>query len=259
MDQDDALDVGVRVGLVSYGVVHLLIAWLGVQLALGDREGSVTSKGALHQLAENDLGRISLFVVVAGLVALMIWQGLEAAIGHRDEDGGKRTFKRATSAGKVIIYGLLAWSALKTAVGDSSKSKSTDSYTSKLMDLPFGVWLVGLVGVAIIVFAGFLAYRGWAEKFLSKLDGEGKTGDDGTAYRWFGKVGYIAKGAAFAVVGGLFVYAALTHDPDKSGGLDQALQKVLAQPFGPYLLGVTSLGIGCYGLFCFAWARHLDR
>lgn len=258
MDQDDALDVGVRVGLVSYGVVHLLIAWLGVQLALGDREGSVTSSGALHQLAESDLGKISLFVVAAGLVALMIWQGLEAAIGHRDEDGGKRAFKRAVSAGKVVIYGLLAWSAVKTAAGNT-KSKSTDSYTSQLMSLPFGVVLVALVGAGVIIFAGFLAHRGWAEKFLSKLSGSGKTGHDGRAYRYLGKAGYLSKSVAFAIIGGLFVYAAITHDPDKSGGLDQALQKVLQQPFGPFLLTVVALGFGCYGLFCFAWARHLDR
>jgi hypothetical protein len=55
------------------------------------------------------------------------------------------------------------------------------------------------------------------------------------------------------------VYAALTHDADKSGGLDQALLKVLDQPFGPLLLALAAAGIACYGLFCFAWARHLDR
>ena len=51
----------------------------------------------------------------------------------------------------------------------------------------------------------------------------------------------------------------MTHESGKSGGLDQALQKVLQQPFGPFLLGAIAAGIICYGLFCFAWARHLDR
>ena len=74
-----------------------------------------------------------------------------------------------------------------------------------------------------------------------------------------GKVGYIAKGIAIALVGGLFGYAAITHDPKKSGGLDQALQTVLEQPFGPVLLTAIGLGIGAYGLFCFARAKHLSR
>jgi hypothetical protein len=34
---------------------------------------------------------------------------------------------------------------------------------------------------------------------------------------------------------------------------------VLDQPFGPVLLLVIAAGIGCYGLFCFARARHLSR
>ena len=80
----------------------------------------------------------------------------------------------------------------------------------------------------------------------------------GTAYLWFGKAGYTAKGVAFGIVGALFLYAGLTHDPKKSGGLDQALHKVLHQPFGPVLLVLIALGLGCYGLFCFARARHFN-
>ena len=56
-DQSDWVDHGVRAGLVAYGVVHLLVGWLALQLALGDRSGTVSSKGALHQLAGEPLGR----------------------------------------------------------------------------------------------------------------------------------------------------------------------------------------------------------
>jgi hypothetical protein len=61
------------------------------------------------------------------------------------------------------------------------------------------------------------------------------------------------------VVGGLFVAAAYTHHAKKSGGLDQALHTVLQQPFGPVLLILIGAGIACYGLFCFARARHLSK
>ncbi len=60
-------------------------------------------------------------------------------------------------------------------------------------------------------------------------------------------------------MGGLFCYAAITHDPKKSGGLDQALQTVLEQPFGQVLLTAIALGIAAYGAFCFARAKHLSR
>ena len=81
------MDQAVRVGLVSYGVVHLLLAWLAVRLAFGDGGGNASSQGALHQLARTSVGRLSLYVVAAGFVALMAWQALEALWGHRDRTG----------------------------------------------------------------------------------------------------------------------------------------------------------------------------
>ena len=64
---------------------------------------------------------------------------------------------------------------------------------------------------------------------------------------------------AVGVIGVLITYAAITHDPQKSAGLDQALQEIVQQPYGPVLLGLVAVGIACYGVFAFARARHLDR
>ena len=62
------------------------------------------------------------------------------------------------------------------------------------------------------------------------------------------------------MIGGLFVYAAIDHHAKKSGGLDQALHKVLAPArSGRSCSSLIAAGIGCYGLFCFARARHLSR
>jgi hypothetical protein len=258
-EDSDLLDHAVRLGLVSYGVVHLLIAWLALNIVFGERSGKASNTGALHELAQSGLGRTSLYVVAAGFAALVVWQGMEALVGHRDEDGAKRVWKRVVSAVKVGIYVAIGWSALDMAMGSSSKGGGTDTWTSKLMSMPAGPWLVALVGGIVAGVGVALVWRGWKEKFRSKLDVDGRTGRDGRAYVLFGKAGYIAKGFALMIVGGLFLYAAWTHDPKKSGGLDQALSKLLEQPFGMPMLVAVAVGIGCYGLFCFAWARHLDR
>ncbi|MFL6153992.1 MAG: DUF1206 domain-containing protein [Ornithinibacter sp.] len=253
----DWLDHAVRIGLVAYGVVHLMVAWLAAQLALGDRQGSASSKGALQQLAQQPFGEVLVWLVALGMFLLVLWRVLEAALGHREEE--HRTRKRLVSALKAVLYAAIGISALGVAMGSGGGSNGTDSTTRKLMDLPAGPWIVGAVGLAVIGYGVALCVQAWTEKFAKHLSWEGKTGDTGTAYLWFGKAGYVAKGVATAIVGGLFVYAAATHDPKKSGGLDQALQKVLQQPFGQVLLLVIAAGIACYGLFCFARARHLSR
>lgn len=60
-------------------------------------------------------------------------------------------------------------------------------------------------------------------------------------------------------VAALILWAAKTSDPDKSGGLDDAMRKILEQSYGSYVLLAIATGLACYGLFCFARARHLDR
>jgi hypothetical protein len=250
------LDGAVRFGMVVYGVVHLLVAWLAIQLALGDHENA-SQKGAMQTLAHQPFGPVLLWLVALGMFALVIWRVLETFVGHREYEGGKRWRKRAVSAFKAVLYGYLGFLALEYAVGSGSSGSSGTHYTATLMNQPAGRWVVGGIGAAIVVYGLSYARRGWTEKFMENLDARGTIGDAGRAYRWVGKLGYIAKGIAFMVVGGLFVAAAVTHHAKKSGGLDDALRTVLQQPFGPFLLILIGAGIGCYGLFCFARARHL--
>lgn len=259
-DGSKMFDRAIRVGIVAYGVVHLLIGWIAIQLAFGDREGKASSDGALSQLAQNPIGGFLMWVVTIGFAALVVWKLTDAIWGHRDEEEGKkRTFKRLGSGMKAVLYGALGLSALRIAMGNGSGGGGTDTMTAKIMQMPGGQLLVGLVGLAVFVYGGRLIYRGLSEKFMDKLDARGQAGDSGKAFVTFGKVGYVSKGLALFVVAGLFIWAAIAHDPKKSGGLDQALQTVLEQPFGVPMLLVLAAGIICYGLFAFAWARHLDR
>lgn len=257
--RSDWIDIVARAGLVAYGVVYVLIGWLAVQLALGDRSGAPSSSGALRELAQQPFGGVLIWVVSIGMFLLAVWQLLEAAVGHRDEEGKKRVVKRVASAGKAVVYVVIGYSGVKIALGSGSSGKGEETFTARLMNLPAGQLLVAAVGLAIIGFGVFQLYRAWTEGFADKLDASGRSGRSGTAYIAFGKAGYTARGVAFAIVGGLFLYAAITHDAEKSGGLDQALFEVLDQPFGPVLLCVVGVGLACFGLFTFAQARHLSR
>ena len=256
----DALDGAIRLGLVAFGVVHLLIAWIAVQLALGHDTGQASPQGALQELAGKPLGGVLVWAVAVGMFFLVAWRLLEAAVGHRDAEDSKRPWLRVASLGKAVVYGAIGASAVKIASGSGSSSGSGQerSFTAKLMDLPAGTWLVGAVGLVILGVGIAHVRKGLSEDYREGLTAEGRSGQAGSAYLLFGKVGYSAKGAAICGVGALFGYAALSHDPNRSGGLDTALRTVLEQPYGPVLLVGLALGLGCFGLFCLARARHLS-
>lgn len=235
-----------RLGMVAYGVVNLLIGWLALQLALGDQSGQASSSGALHELAQQPLGAVLVWAVAVGMLLLVVWRTIEVVVDHEWGSGLK-----------ALIYTAIGISAVQVAVGNGSKG-GTDSWTAELMSVTGGQLLVGAVGLGIIGYGLVQVHKGWTEKFREDLEAEATTGDLGSAYVWLGKVGYIAKGLAIGIVGGLFVWAAVEHEAKKSGGLDVALQTVLDAPAGPFLLGAMALGIICYGVFSLARAKHLS-
>jgi Domain of Unknown Function (DUF1206) len=260
-DRSGALDAGVRAGLVLYALLHLVIAWLGLQLALGDRDDRLDHHGALHELAQHAFGAVVLWLVAVGMVSLVAWRVLELFFEHRHEDPWDRWRHRGVAVGKGAAYALIGASAFGVVLGDggSRSGQTEETWTARLLSWPAGPWLVGLVGVCFLAYAGAMVWRGLTGRHREHLTAEGRSGESGTFYLALGTVGYVAKGTAFGIVGGLFIWAGLTHDPEKSGGLDQALGRLLHQPAGPWLLGAVSLGFGCYGLFQLARARHLSR
>jgi hypothetical protein len=253
------LDWAIRLGLVAYGVVHLLVGWLALQLAFGDRSENASNKGAMQQLARQPFGEVLVWAIGIGMFLLVIWRVLEALFGHLEkQEGGDRLKARAVSAGKAVIYAAVGISALNVVIGAKS-SKGGSSWTKTVMDWPAGQWIIAAVGLAVIAYGANHVFRGFTEKYAKHLDAEGKSGSSGEAYLLFGKIGYVGKGVAIAIVGALVMYGGVTHDSNKSGNLDPALQKLLTYPYGQVLLVAVAAGIICYGLFCFARARHLSK
>ncbi|CAN5772062.1 DUF1206 domain-containing protein [soil metagenome] len=247
-----ALGAGMRVGLVAYGAVHLLFA--GIALKLVFQGSSKSSSGALHTFADNPAGAAVLWLAAAGLLLLALWQGLEAVAGYewREED---RTRKRLESAFRVVVYLAVAWLSVSTAAGIGG-STSKSGLTAKVMEVTLGRWLVAVLGLGVVVVGVAKVVKGVQTRFTEDLDDQATAGGSGSALVRLGQVGYVAKGFALGAVGGLFVWAALSYDPKRAGGLDAALRTLLDQPFGALVVGVTGVGLAAYGVYCFGWARH---
>jgi hypothetical protein len=243
----------IGVGLVSYGLVHLVLAWLAGKVAIGGG-GDASSQGAMKQLARQPLGVVLLWVMAVGLLSLVLWQVLVAIVGQQVSDPKKRWRRRASSIGRAIVYLGLAVLAARVAIGSggSSSGGAEETASSKLMQLPAGRFLVAAVGIGVIAAGVSQIVKGIRRKFVEQdLDGSASR-----RVGYLGSVGWIAKGVALGAIGALFLVAGVTYDAKKAGGMDQALTAIRDQPFGPYLLLAVAAGLAAFGVYCFFWARH---
>lgn len=245
-----ALEWIARAGFIMNGVLHILIGWIAVQIALGSGGGEASNTGALAQIAEAPGGKFMLWAGGVAFVALGIWQAIEAAIGS-DE-----TSDRVKAAAKAVVYLALGVTTATFARGGSSSdsSKSSDA-TAGLLGSGAGKVVLVVVGLVLLGVGAYHVYKGATKKFVEDLERSG-TGKVGDAVRITGMVGYIAKGLAIAILGGLVVAAVFTADPEKAGGLDSALHTVGDQPFGKVLLVLMGLGIALYGVYSIARAKY---
>ncbi|MEU8300133.1 DUF1206 domain-containing protein [Micromonospora sp. NPDC048909] len=251
------LELLARAGFIGYGIVHLLFAWLALQIAFGKSADDGDQSGALRTLAEQPLGKFLVIATAVGLLAMAIWQALEAAVGHRAERGKERVWERLASAGRTLVYLYFAWTAYKvfSDAGSNSADKQ-EALTGQAMQSSGGRWLVGLAGLVLAGIGVGLVIYGLVKRFEKHLKtGEMSPRTRKTARR-LGIAGYVAKGIAYGIAGVLVVVAAVTYDPEKARGLDAALRTLREQSYGSLLLTLVALGIGAFGVFCFLQSRY---
>ena len=238
-----------RLGLVAYGAVHLVLASLVAQVALGQRERA-DKKGALQEIAESGFGRLLLWVVVVVLAALVLVRLAEAWSELRAER--RRPAPIAIAVGEAVVFAVLAHSAATIAQAEGGDSFS-GSVVAKLFALPGGRWLVGLVGLAVVAAGVYAVVHGVRRTFLGDMALPPRLR---TPVAVLGTVGWTALGATAGTAGGLLVNAAARFDPAAPVGLDAGIRALADEPFGPALLLLLAAGLAVFAVFCLFDARY---
>ncbi|CAN5479292.1 DUF1206 domain-containing protein [soil metagenome] len=251
-----ALEKAARGGYAMNGLLHLVIAWILVQIVIGTG-GQASSSGALAQIAQAPFGQVLLWIGAVGYAGLALWQLLQGAVGPHEE-GTSGWADRSKEVGKAVTYGVLAFTTYTFATGaGSSGGGKTADFTRTLMQAPLGQALVFAVGVGVLVVGCYHVYKGATRGFLDDLKGN-ESGDLGKAVIVAGMVGYIGKGIALATIGVLFMLAAWTTDPNQAQGMDGALMTLAGNAGGTAMLLVIAVGFLGFGLYSFARTKHAD-
>jgi hypothetical protein len=255
-----------RVGLVAYGVLHVLIGWLALRIAWFEhpRTEDADQTGALQTVAGSPGGLVLLWVIGLGMLALALWQGGEVLRWWTGLLDPRRRVRAAVvcakCAAKAVVYAVLGVTALFFALGaEYDAADRFRNLTDEALEIPGGSALIVVVGVGVAAVGLYTLVRGLTGGFMKDVD------LDAAPDRWepliqrIGTAGYVAKGIAFAVSGGLLVYAAATEDVSTATGLDGAMNLIAAAPTGQWLLTAVAVGFAAFGLYALARARYPDR
>jgi hypothetical protein len=243
-----------RAGLAARGVIYILIGWVAILVALGQSSRQADQQGALQLLARQPYGLVSLWLIGIGFAAYALWRLSEAAFGVTGEGNGAGP--RLKSLARAVIYAGFAYLTFQVISGSAgSQTKKQQDLTAKVMHHSGGRWLVGLVGLIIVIAGLTLVFEGIRRKFMKFLETSRMSPRTRRIVERLGVTGTTARGVIFALAGVLVVEAAVTYKPAKAGGIDKALLTLRNQPFGEFLLILAALGLIIFGAYALCEAR----
>jgi hypothetical protein len=244
-----------RAGLTARGIIYLLIGLVAILVAFGHSSQQADQQGALQLLAGKPYGLVALVLLGVGFAAYALWRLSEAAFGVTGDGNGAGS--RLKSLARAVIYAFFAFLTFEVIAGRASGSQTQkqQDITAKVMQHAGGRWLVGIVGLIVVICGLVLITEGIRRKFMKYLQTAQMSRRTRRVVKVLGVIGTIARGVVFGIAGILVIEAAVTHDVGKSGGIDKALLTLRDQPFGKFLLAVAALGLIIFGIYGLCEAR----
>src|SRR5688572_13311195 len=249
-----------RVGLFAKGIVYCLIGLIAFMAAFelnGSSESEADKKGVFQFVLEQPFGKVLLIIIGVGLGFYCLWRFVQAFKDTEHKgDNAKGLGKRIGFLFSGVLYGGFAVAAFKMALGKGTNSgDERETLARTLLEQPMGQWLLGLVGAVVIASGLYQIYKGISNKYKKDTAGAPLKHETEVMVVRAGKVGYIARGIVWILIGYFFIRAAMHFNPEEAGGTGQAFQFVEGV-FGSVLLGAIALGLICYGGYMFIRARY---
>ena len=255
-DRRELFEKLARAGFAARAVTYGLIGGLALMAAFGSGGGTTGQSGALRALADNTLGQIVLFLVGIGLFGYGLWRLTAAGLDLENEGTDKEGIAtRLAHAGSGLFHFGLAIYAFMILFGNAGSTGGGDgaqSATATLMSAPFGIVLVGALGVGFVAAAVAQAKKAVKEEYREHMRVPEHRG-------WVNptiKFGILARAVVFAIIGVFLVVAAVQADPSEARGVGGALSWLQAQAWGGILLGLIGLGLLAFAFYSALQARY---
>ncbi|HYH07050.1 MAG TPA: DUF1206 domain-containing protein [Thermoanaerobaculia bacterium] len=245
-----------RLGYASVGVVYMIVGGFAVAAGLGRRGSTGGHDDAFALILHQPFGKFLLAIIALGLLGYTLWRFVSAVTDNENRGSdAKGIGVRLASFGRGLIYAGFAVEVIRMIFngegGGSGGDRQAQHWTARLMDAPFGRWLVAAVGLGVVIYGAYQLYAAWDAKLSKRIS----LGDIDNRVRQkviaVSRFGIGARGLVFFIVGGSLVMAAVRHNPQAAHSTTGALQE-LPEP----LLVLVGFGLAAYGVYALVNARY---
>ena len=239
-----------RLGFVSKALIYGVVGGLAVAAA-AKAGGRVTdTSGALRFILRQPYGQALLIALAIGLFGYALWRVLDA---YYDPD------RHGTSVGGLVVrvghairggvYGVLGIEAFRLAQGlRGSSGREAQLWTARIMDLPFGDWLIGLAGLIIVCVGASEVWYGLTAGIDKSIDLSRIPRRLRNAATNVSRFGVGARGVIIVVLGMFLVKAALERDPSEVHGTRQSILELSNAVSGRWMLAAIGAGLIAYAI-----------
>lgn len=239
-----------RLGYASKALIYALIGILAAAAAF-NRGGRVTdTSGALRVILSQPFGQLLLVILGVGLCGYAVWRFLDA---WQDPDRRGRDFNglviRIGNLIRGVIYGALGLEAFRLVRGlRGSTGREAELWTARIMELPLGVWLVGVVGVIVTIYGISQLITAIRARVEDTIDLSGVPGGWRLPLTRISRFGVGARGVIITVLGVFLTRAAVTHNPSAAAGTRESIIEIANAVQGRWLLLGIAAGLLAYGV-----------
>lgn len=252
INEQPILPLLARLGFVGKGVVYVIVGILALQTSLGISGKVGSTQKALKTLLSQPFGTILLVGCIIGLLAHAVWRIIKGIKNPDVHHSGTQSllfrFVDVIVGGIYLSLSYAAWQILR-GYSTQSSGENTEIWISKILQLPFGKWLVLICALVMLIIALYQFYSAYKAKFEYRFDEHQMDETERRTIRIMGRIGFSAWGVVYLMMTTLFYKAAVNYNADQAGGLSDALQALRNQPFGLWILNITAVGLLIYGAY----------
>ncbi|MGH4124255.1 MAG: DUF1206 domain-containing protein [Clostridium sp.] len=245
-----------RVGFATRGLIFFIMGILALLLAFGIGGKTTDQQGTIANIGKQPEGKILLWLFLIGLICYSSWGLIQVVVNpFNKENDTKGISARLGYLFGAISYSFLAIPTFSLLTGGSKpahvgkQAAQTQNYVAKILDMPFGQWIIVVIAIIVISVGIFQVCKGFMPLFGCHLDLIKLNTFQLKWVKGFGRFGTISRGFVIVSVGIFLAIAAYTSNSNEAKGFDSALMSLIHQSYGRWLIGIIALGLTSLGIY----------